>query len=127
MTDEHEHDHAGHEHADHEHDHAHSEHEHDFAYVGAVEDERARKDAWFKGSPSSPLPHEVRHDFTGLPYFAVDEALRFEDLTLEPYAGDEPSRFQIPTSDGQLEPAHRAGTFTFELEGEPRRLTAYTL
>jgi uncharacterized protein (DUF1684 family) len=134
MTDEHEHGHAGHEHAEHEHDHAHSEHEHDhaehehdFDYVGAVEDERARKDAWFKSSPSSPLPHEVRHDFQGLPYFAVDPALRFEELGLEPYAGAEPSSFQIPTSDGQLRPAHRAGTFTFEHEGAPRRLTAYTL
>jgi uncharacterized protein (DUF1684 family) len=130
MTEEHEHDHAGHEHAEHEHDHAehdHPEHEHDFDYVGAVEDERARKDAWFKGSPSSPLPHEVRHDFQGLPYFAVDPALRFEDLALEPYAGDEPSRFQIPTSDGQLRPAHRAGTFEFEVGGEPRHLTAYVL
>jgi len=138
MTDEREHVHV-HDHEDHEHhenhedhegheDHEdHEGHEHAFDYVGAVEDERARKDVWFKSSPSSPLPHEVRHDFQGLPYFAVDPALRFEDLTLEPYAGDEPTRFQIPTSDGQLEPAHRAGTFTFELEGEPRRLTAYTL
>jgi hypothetical protein len=45
MTEEHEHDHAGHDHAGHE--HAEHEHEHDFDYVGAVEDERARKDAWF--------------------------------------------------------------------------------
>ncbi len=133
MTEEHEHDHAGHDHAEHEHDHsghdhaAEHEHEHDFDYVGAVEDERARKDAWFKGSPSSPLPHEVRHDFQGLPYFAVDPELRFEELRLEPYAGAEPSNFQIPTSDGQLRPAHRAGTFTFEHEGAPRKLTAYTL
>ena len=70
---------------------------------------------------------EVRHDFEGLPYFAVDPALRFEDLALEPYAGDEPSSFQIPTSDGQLRPAHRAGTFTVEHESAPRRLTAYVL
>src|SRR5258707_1321176 len=33
---------------------------------------------------------------------------------------------QIPTSDGQLRPARRAGTFTFDLDGTPRRLTAYT-
>jgi uncharacterized protein (DUF1684 family) len=133
MTEEHEHDHAEHEHAEHEHaghdhaEHEHAGHEHDFDYVGAVEDERARKDAWFKASPSSPLPHEVRHDFQGLPYFAVDPDLRFEELRLEAYAGAEPSSFQIPTSDGQLRPAHRAGTFTFEHEGAARRLTAYTL
>lgn len=119
MTDEHEH--------GHDHDHAEHGTDHDFDYVGAVEDERERKDEWFKASSSSPLPHDVRHDFEGLPYFAVDPALRFEDLALAPYDGDEPSAFQIPTSDGQLRPAHRAGTFTFKHEGEPRRLTAYTL
>jgi uncharacterized protein (DUF1684 family) len=127
--DEHHHEHDGeHEHYgedDHsEHD---QDHEHDADYIAALEEERARKDAWFKGSRSSPIPHEARHDFTGLPYFPVDPLLRFEGLTLEPYTGDEPSAFQIPTSDGQLRPAHRAGTFTFEYEGSPRRLTAYTL
>ncbi|MEO8437818.1 MAG: DUF1684 domain-containing protein [Chloroflexota bacterium] len=134
MTDEHKHEHDQHEHDEHEvhehghdHDHDHEEHDHDFDYVGAVEEERARKDAWFGSSPSSPIPHEARHAFTGIPYFPVDPSLRFEDLRLEPYAGSEPSAFQIPTSDGQLRPAHRAGTFTFEREGEPRRLTAYVL
>jgi uncharacterized protein (DUF1684 family) len=125
---EHEHDHGRDHGREHEHDHGHAhEHEHELDYASAVEVERGRKDAWFKGSPSSPIPHEHRHDFTGLPYFPVDESLRFEGLTLEPYAGSEPSRFQIPTSDGQLRPAHRAGTFTFEREGSPRRLTAYVL
>ncbi len=135
MTDEHEHEHEGHaneghDHEGHHHDHEGHEHEgHDHAidYVAAVADERARKDAWFGSSPSSPIPHEARHDFTGLPYFPVDPSLRFEELRLEPYAGSEPSAFQIPTSDGQLRPAHRAGSFTFEREGEPRRLTAYML
>jgi uncharacterized protein (DUF1684 family) len=117
------HDEHGHTH-EHEHDH---DHDHAAEYVAAVEEERARKDAWFKRSPSSPIPHEARHDFSGLPYFPVDPALRFEDLTLEPYTGDQPSAFQIPTSDGQLRPAHRAGAFAFEHGGAPRRLTAYTL
>ena len=66
-------------------------------------------------------------DFTGLPYFPVDPSLRFEELVLEPYLGAEPTAFQIPTSDGQLRPARRAGSFTFEREGAPRRLTAYAL
>jgi uncharacterized protein (DUF1684 family) len=136
MTDEHEHDHdhgdEGHDHEspEHHHDHehgGHGGHDHDFDYVGAVEDERARKDDWFRSSSDSPLSHDARHDFEGLPYFAADPALRFEDLTLEPYDGDEPTTFQIPTSDAQLRPAHRAGTFTFELEGAPRKLTAYVL
>ena len=115
---EHDHDHS------HEHDHGHEHGPED--YVAAVEDFRADKDAWFK-TAASPLPHEVRHTFAGLPYFPVDPALRFDDLPLAPYAGTEPSAFQIPTSDGQLRPAHRAGTFEFELDGETRRLTGYVL
>ena len=114
MTHDHEHGH------DHDHDHAHD-------YVEEIEGFRAGKDEFFKTSHSSPIPHDARHDFTGLPYFPVDPSLRFEELTLEPYQGTEPSAFQIPTSDGQLRPAHRAGTFTFEREGAPRRLTAYVL
>jgi uncharacterized protein len=45
---------------------------------------------------------------------------------LEPYTGNEPSDFQIPTSDGKLKPAHRAGYLAFEIDGAPHRLTAYT-
>jgi uncharacterized protein (DUF1684 family) len=51
----------------------------------------------------------------------------FEGLTLDPYAGDEPTSFQIPTSDGKLRPARRAGSFAFEIEGRPVRLTGYEL
>ncbi len=96
-------------------------------YVSTVRSARLDKDAYFKHAPGSPIPAAARHAFGGLPYFAVDPSLRFVDLALEPYAGSEPSSFQIPTSDGQLRPAHRAGTLTFEVDGEPRRLTAYVL
>ena len=102
-------------------------HEHGGAYAARIAAFRADKDAWFRSSPSSPLAHEARHDFDGLPYFPVDPSLRYQDLSLEPYAGDAPSAFQIPTSDGRLRPAHRAGTFTFERDGAPHRLTAYVL
>jgi uncharacterized protein (DUF1684 family) len=56
----------------------------------------------------------------------VNEALRFEDRRLEPYTGDLPSDFQIPTSDGRLRPAHRAGVLRFEIDGTGHALTAYT-
>ena len=81
------------------------------------------------GSRRQPARSRTRSGttFAGLPYFPVDPALRFDDLPLAPYAGTEPSAFQIPTSDGQLRPAHRAGTFEFELDGETRRLTGYVL
>ena len=113
------------EHQHHEHDHEHDSEPVD--YADAVEAFRRDKDEFFKTGARSPVPVDQRATFEGIPYFAVDEALRFEDLALQPYTGSEPSHFQIPTSDGQLRPAHRAGTFEFELGGEPRHLTAYVL
>ena len=103
----------------------HEHHEH--SYQGAIAGYRGEKDAFFKTSPHSPIPTEERAAFDGLPYYPIDEDLVFDGLRLEPYAGDEPSDFQIPTSDGKLRPAHRAGTFSFELDGAPRRLTAYSM
>jgi uncharacterized protein len=122
------HDHEDHaEHAGHD-DHGspgdHEHHEH--SYQAAIDGYRSEKDAFFKSSPQSPIPADERAAFEGLPYYPVDADLVFEGLVLQPYVGDEPTSFQIPTSDGQLRPARRAGTFTFDLDGEPRRLTAYT-
>jgi uncharacterized protein (DUF1684 family) len=120
------------EHHDHDHDHDHDhghEHHHEhrpMEYEEAIEDFRARKDAYFKGGHASPIPVAERDAFTGLPYYPIDPALGFDDLVLEPYTGKEPSTFEIPTSDGKLRPAHRAGILAFELAGERRHLTAYT-
>lgn len=102
----------------------HEHHEH--SYQAAITGYRADKDAFFASAPGSPIPLDERDAFTGLPYYPVDEDLVFEGLTLEPYTGNEPSSFQIPTSDGKLRPAHRAGVFRFALDGAPRQLTAYT-
>lgn len=114
-------------HDDHGHDHGHDHHHHvPLSYEEAVRQFRADKDDFFGTSEGSPIPAGERAAFTGLPYYAIDPSLRFDDLTLEPYAGDEPVRFQIPTSDGGLRPATRAGVLRFPLGGEDRVLTAYT-
>ena len=110
-----------------EHEHEHEHGAHALTYRQAIERDRAGKDAWFGSAAGSPIPDAERAAFAGLPYFPIDEDLRFIGLTLEPYTGDEPSRFAIPTSDGQLRPAHRAGTFTFVAGGASCRLTAYVL
>lgn len=110
----------------HEH-HGHDEHDHGHGYPAEVEAYRAAKDAHFKHSPASPIPEDARPAFGGIAYFPVDPALRFEDLGLDPYHGSEPVAFHIPTSDGRLRPAHRAGSFSFDLAGEPRPLAAYVL
>jgi hypothetical protein len=113
--------------AHHRHDHEH-DHEHESVdYVQAVEAFRTDKDHYFKHGEGSPLPVMEREAFEGLPYFPVDPDLRFEGRTLEAYAGDEPQRFAIPTSDGQLRPAHRAGSLHFELGGQARALAAYVV
>jgi uncharacterized protein (DUF1684 family) len=126
-----EHDHSAHDHGEHEHDHAH-DHDHDehsghehVDYPTAVTLFRADKDEYFRGAHDSPIPHDQRHDFPGLPYYDVAESLRFEGLELEPYTGNEPSSFQIPISDGSLRDAERAGTLSFELGGAMQRLTGY--
>jgi hypothetical protein len=108
-----------------EHDHHHHEHR-PFDYTEAIEAFRAEKDAFFKSSHGSPIPEAERDAFAGLPYYPVDPTLRFDGLMLEPYAGNEPSNFQIPTSDGKLRPAHRAGVLRFDVEGQRLGLTAYT-
>ena len=118
MTDAHDHDAHGHEHA--------HEHQHTLSYEDAIAAFRADKDQFFKTSHGSPIPAAEREAFDGLPYYPVDTGLVFDDLALEPYTGSEPVAFEIPTSDGRLRPAARAGVFRFPLDGEARTLTAYT-
>jgi uncharacterized protein (DUF1684 family) len=125
---EHDHEHGehDHEHGEHDHDeHEHHHHEGPHDYRSAISGYRAEKDEFFKTSANSPVPAEERTSFTGLPYYPIEEDLVFDGLRLQPYTGNEPSDFQIPTSDNKLRPAHRAGIFTFDLGG-PRQLTAYT-
>ena len=117
---EHDHEHHDHEHHDHEHHHEH------ISYSDAVEQFRADKDNYYRSGTHSPIPIEQRGTFEGLPYYPVDESLVFDDRRLEPYEGDEPENFEIPTSDGRLRPAHRAGVLRFDIAGEPHQLTAYT-
>ena len=104
----------------HEH-HEHHDHEH-IDYPTAVRRYRADKDEAYRTSPRSPVPEAERATFAGIPYFAIDEDLVFEELRLEPYTGDEPTSFQIPTTDGQLRPAERAGVLRFDVGGVPATL-----
>ena len=123
MADEHDHEH---EH-DHGHEHEHQHHEHrPLSYEEAIGGFRAEKDAFFASHAQSPIPEADRAAFTGLPYYELDPDWRFEDLRLEAYDGDQPADFQIPTSDGRLRPAHRAGVLRFERDGDRHALTAYT-
>jgi len=80
---------------------------------------RAQKDEFLRRHPQSPLPHEVRHDFTGLPYFDANDDLVLE-LDVKP--GDN-SPVTIATSDGQERTYQRAGTITLEIDDTEAQLT----
>ena len=102
----------------------HHEHQH-IDDPSAVRAYRADKDEAYRKSPRSPVPEAERATFAGIPYFDVDEDWVFDELRLEPYEGSEPTSFQIPTTDGQLRPAERAGVLRFDVDGTPAALTAY--
>jgi uncharacterized protein (DUF1684 family) len=108
-----------------EHDHHHHEHQHQLSYADSVRLYRADKDAYFRTGQASPVPPDERASFTGISYFPVDESFIAEGLVLEPHDGDDPVHFEIPTTDGFLRPAERAGVFRFALLGHQHRLTAY--
>ena len=114
MADEHEHDHDDHEHHHHEH--------RPMEYAEAVEQFRADKDAYFKTRPGSPIPAAERETFAGLPYFPVDESLRFEGLDARAVRRRRArrasrSRRRTASSDRRI----GRGRSAFELGGEPRR------
>ncbi len=105
----------------------HHEHHHTMSYPDAIEQYRADKDEYFRNGAGSPVPTAERSAFEGIPYWPVDEAMIVDGLRLEPYAGEEPVRFEIPTTDGRLRPAERAGMFRFRLLDADCSLTAYRL
>lgn len=102
------------------------EHHHTMSYEDAVTGFRAQKDAYFRSGAGSPVPQAEREAFVGLPYYPVDERLLIDDLPLLPYQESEPVGFEIPTTDGRLRPAQRAGVFRFRIDGVSCALTAYT-
>jgi hypothetical protein len=102
-------------------------HEHTLSYPDAIAQYRADKDAYFHTGAGSPIPPAGRAGFAGLPYFGVDETFIVDGLTLEPYAGSEPVHFEIPTTDGRLRPAERAGVLRFRLLDTDCTLTAYRM
>jgi hypothetical protein len=96
-------------------------------YAAHLAQDRAAKDAFFRSSGHSPIPAHQRTGFAGLAYYAVDPALRFEDLHLQPYEGDASAEFMIATSDNNPRPALRLGSLLFRIKNEPRSLVAYAL
>lgn len=106
----------------------HRQHRHHAAprsFEEELADFRARKDAFFATSHQSPLPHDRRHGFRGLRYFAPSRAHRIEGVRLEPDPDPERTT-EIVTSDEKTRTAWRVGTFEFAAPGGHGQLAAYT-
>src|ERR671915_1063282 len=94
-------------------------------YIHDVLAARHAKDEFFERSHQSPLPHEGRHDFAGLVYFAPDATYRLPALRLEPLDASATAPFKIDTSDHRPRTAYRLGRLRFTLAGRELTLTAY--
>jgi uncharacterized protein len=90
----------------------------------AIDQFRRGRDELFKTHPQSPIEPEERANFHGLQYFPLEPAYRVH-AKLEPGDGTE---LLIDTGgeDGAVR-YRRAGRLTFELAGQPCRLTVLSL
>ena len=85
-------------------------------------EQREAKDEFFATSHESPLDHLTQAGFKGLRYYEPNPDLVFT-LPLEPGDGSE---VRVQTSDGQERLYGRAGTVTFEVDGDTAKLTLYS-
>lgn len=85
-------------------------------------DYRANKDHYLRTDHSSPLPHEFRTSFEGLPYFEWNPDLV---MTLPVSPGDG-GRVNVSTSDGAMRRYQRVGSVEFEIDGLAQSLQLYS-
>ena len=112
--------------AHHAHDHHDDhEHQHEPPYEDQILEFRRGKDDFFRSANTSPIPHEQRHHYEGLQYFAPDERYRVDALTLQPDP-DPTNTTEIVTSDGKTREAWRVGTLEFAVPGGKASLAAYS-
>jgi uncharacterized protein len=84
---------------------------------------RRERDRLFATHPQSPIPHDLRSSFEGLPYFAHDPSLRVE-AAIEPSAE---RRVALPHSGDGTTTAFAIGVARFALGGIDLALTLYRL
>ncbi len=90
--------------------------------MSALAEQRKAKDEFFARHPQSPLTAAQRRSFTGLRYYPENEALRLR-LPLE--RAEEAERIIMDTSTGDRRVYLRAGTISFEVEGQAAGLALY--
>ena len=101
-----------------------------YSDVRGASDPRDAWDAWRRGRddlfaphPQSPLPHDERDGFEGLPFFAYDPSHRVQAEVKE----TEPRRYEIGTSGDGAYAFERFAQAAFELNGENCSLELYWL
>lgn len=91
-------------------------------YTFRIEQGRKEKDHWFREGQDSPIPHELRHGFTGLSYYSVNPALRFRvPLAVHP----KQDVLTFATSKGTEQQYFRHGYFEFSVERTTVQIHAY--
>jgi uncharacterized protein len=85
---------------------------------------RKQKDEYFRTSPDSPLPAQLKKLFTGLEYYSPDWKYRFEGPVIR-YPN--PTKFQMITTSGVWRDALKYGYITFQLNGKNFKLEVYRL
>jgi uncharacterized protein (DUF1684 family) len=111
----------------HEHQHTPEQQAEPADYRTWVKSQRLNKDDYFKRAPKSPIPDDERAAFGGLHYYAVNDELRFELLTLGPVPENLEEELHVQTSDGAVKHGRRAGTFEFTVAGVDYQLVALQL
>ena len=89
-----------------------------------LKDFREQIDDFMQFHPQSPLGDDQRDDFRGLDYYDENPALVIT-AAVERLPDDEPV-IEMETSTGDARPFRRWGTFAFEVDGDPARLTLYS-
>lgn len=86
--------------------------------------ERLAKDAFFKSDADSPIPSGERIGFSGLSYYPINPALKFQ-LRLRRY--DRPQPVRLGTNTGEIRGGLLYGYFEFQVAGRNCRLQVYRL
>ena len=87
-----------------------------------LSEQRRQKDHFFKAHPQSPLTPAQRAAFDGLRWYPPNPAL---DLTVTAEPFTEQTQVQVQTTGGTAQTFTRWGQFTFEVDGQPARLTLF--
>lgn len=85
---------------------------------------REQIDDFMQSHPQSPLEDDQRDAFTGLTYYDANPALMLT-VTIDRLPDDEPL-IDMETSTGDAQRFRRWGTFDFDVDGDPARLTIYS-